>query len=349
MAHFGTLRDFRFKDNDIDDIRGSKLYGRNDEKLGEIDDIIFDHSTGEIQYAVVDTGGWLSSRKFLVPADRLHERPGHDDDFAVDLTKAQVQSFPEYNEKHLEKDEDWRKYENRYRAKWETGPVMHKEGSVNVITPEPDEMPPVSGSSSGSMGDVTPTRIAGKFTDTAPGDKTRLRPTGPASDAEDSRLPGQALESRGPLGMGDQRESEHDRSLADQRSMDREREQVRNHDASMVDSTSRSFAGDVSGRVPDPDRTVYTTSGDNINAGDVGYGDVNRTAVPSGTSRDLPPSYRQTADGTLDTSNDLHRPYPVQQGRPQRWRSFEERLRHHRHDATSSCSVCKLSRDKDAA
>ena len=38
MAHYGTLRDFHFTDIDetTDDIRGAKVYGLNDEKLGKI-------------------------------------------------------------------------------------------------------------------------------------------------------------------------------------------------------------------------------------------------------------------------------------------------------------------------
>ena len=70
MAHFGMLREYRFADV-AEDIRGSKLYGLNDEKLGKIDDVIFDYSTGQIRYIVVDTGGWLSTKKFVVPADQL--------------------------------------------------------------------------------------------------------------------------------------------------------------------------------------------------------------------------------------------------------------------------------------
>ena len=62
MAQCGMLRDYRFT-NDAEDIRGSKLYGLNDEKLGKIDDVIFDHATGDIRYIVVDTGGWLSTQK----------------------------------------------------------------------------------------------------------------------------------------------------------------------------------------------------------------------------------------------------------------------------------------------
>lgn len=97
MANYGMLRNYRFTDT-AEDIRGAKLYGLNDEKLGKIDDVIFDHSEGTIRYVVVDTGGWLSTKKFIVPADRLRASTKHDNDFAVDLTKAQVESFPPYKE-----------------------------------------------------------------------------------------------------------------------------------------------------------------------------------------------------------------------------------------------------------
>ena len=39
MAHYGTLKDARIADAS-EDIRGSHLYGTNDEKLGKIDDVI---------------------------------------------------------------------------------------------------------------------------------------------------------------------------------------------------------------------------------------------------------------------------------------------------------------------
>jgi uncharacterized protein YrrD len=81
MAHYGTLREFRFSDRDADDIRGSSVYGTDDDKLGKIDDVIFDHSTGDIRYAVIDTGGWLSTKKFIIPADRLRASAKHEDDY----------------------------------------------------------------------------------------------------------------------------------------------------------------------------------------------------------------------------------------------------------------------------
>jgi PRC-barrel domain protein len=140
MAKHGMLRDYQFTDA-AEDIRGSSLYGLNDEKLGKIHDVIFDYSTGLIGYLVVDTGGWLSTKEFLVPVDRLRSSTEHKDDFAVDLTKAQVESFPPYKEVDLESDEQWSDYQNRYRSKWEADPIMHRVGTDRNITPTTQQMP----------------------------------------------------------------------------------------------------------------------------------------------------------------------------------------------------------------
>jgi len=140
MANYGMLRDYRFTD-ESEDIRGAKLYGLDDEKLGKIDDVIFDYSSGLIRYVVVDTGGWLRTKKFIVPAERLRASAKHDDDFTVDLTKAQVESFPPYEDTDLESDDQWLDYEGRYRSKWEADPVMHRDGTDRNITPTTQQMP----------------------------------------------------------------------------------------------------------------------------------------------------------------------------------------------------------------
>ncbi|HWR16283.1 MAG TPA: PRC-barrel domain-containing protein [Terriglobales bacterium] len=142
MNHYGTLRDFRFSEKDVDDIRDSDLYGRGDEKLGEIDDVIFDHTTGDIRYVVVDTGGWLSSKKFLVPAGRLEASREHDDDYYVNLSKAEIESFPEYDEDIVSDRDRWNDYETRYTRAWSDGEVMHREEEVDkIVTPTTSEMP----------------------------------------------------------------------------------------------------------------------------------------------------------------------------------------------------------------
>jgi sporulation protein YlmC with PRC-barrel domain len=147
MAHYGRLRDYRFSDAEaVDDIRGSKVYGSDDDKIGKIDDVICDHANGNIQYVVVDTGGWLSSKKFVVSPDRLRPSAKHDDDYEISATKEQIESFPPYNESDVESEDKWKDYEKRYKAAWHDGPVQHRKGSDRDITPTASEMPAEPGS-----------------------------------------------------------------------------------------------------------------------------------------------------------------------------------------------------------
>ena len=189
MAHYGALRDYRFS-GDVDDIRGANLYGRDDDKLGTIKDVIFDHATGTIQYAVVDTGGWLNTKEFLVPADSIHSYDKDDDDFAIDATKQQIEALPKYDDDSVKNDTQWNEYDRKYREAWGSGPVLHKEGSTHTITPEASELP--AGTGSGIDDEAyTPERLAGKFpAAAADSSKLRMRPSGIAARAEDTRLPG---------------------------------------------------------------------------------------------------------------------------------------------------------------
>src|SRR5438270_7518105 len=135
MAHLGTLRDFRF-DDQADDIRGAALYGRDNEKLGKIDDVIFDHSSGELKYAVVDTGGWLSSKRFLVTADRIRSHGDKEEEYIADLTKKQIETLPAYDENRLSDEKQWGEYERDYRRASgfeETGGVLHQAGGTNIL------------------------------------------------------------------------------------------------------------------------------------------------------------------------------------------------------------------------
>jgi sporulation protein YlmC with PRC-barrel domain len=164
MKHYGTLGDYQFSETDAEDIRGSHVYGLNDEKLGKIEDVIFDHPTGDILYAIVDTGGWLSSHKFVVPAYRLKASDKHKDDYETALSKSQIESFPPYNEKDIESHESWQAYEQQYQKAWKADPVLHREGSDRDVTPNAAEVPAPAGSAyigtRQPILDVTPRRIA---------------------------------------------------------------------------------------------------------------------------------------------------------------------------------------------
>ncbi|MGI9102700.1 MAG: PRC-barrel domain-containing protein [Terriglobales bacterium] len=137
MAHLGRLHGHRFTSgSEIDDIRGSNVYGVEDKKLGKIDDVIFDHLSGDIKYVVVDTGGLLSTKRFIVPADRLMKSVEHENDYAVNLTKEQIETFPPYDENAVEAQDRWKDYETRYRAAWTDTPVQHRAGSDKNISPD---------------------------------------------------------------------------------------------------------------------------------------------------------------------------------------------------------------------
>ncbi len=141
MTRYGTLGDYRFSDvkDAANDIRGAAVYGPNDEKLGEIDDVIFDQGTGGIVYVVIDTGGWLSSKKFLVPPSEVRPSLQHRDNYLVDLSKERIESFPPYDGAALTSEELWADYERRYRSNWETRPVMHRVATDRNITPTTEQ------------------------------------------------------------------------------------------------------------------------------------------------------------------------------------------------------------------
>ncbi len=138
MPHYGTLRDTRFED--VEDIRGAEVYGVNDEKLGKIDDVIFDHSSADIRYIVVDTGGWLASKRFLVPANRIEPYGSHEDKFYAELDKERIQMLPEYDEKRLKSETDWSDYEKSYEKGWSDGTVMYNERTGRIITPPANQV-----------------------------------------------------------------------------------------------------------------------------------------------------------------------------------------------------------------
>src|SRR3954463_7522796 len=113
------LRDSEFSDR-AEDIRGATLHGYNNEKIGTIDDIVYDTDTQTARYAIVDTGGLLTTGRFLLPSDYLRQSENDPDAFRTDLTKNQIEDLPEFDEHILGSDQRFRDYEGRYRSKLQT-------------------------------------------------------------------------------------------------------------------------------------------------------------------------------------------------------------------------------------
>jgi hypothetical protein len=339
MAHLGTLRDFRFEDTG-DDIRGAALYGRGDEKLGKIDDVIFDHSSGDLKYVVVDTGGWLSSKKFLVPADRISPRGDKEDQYVVDLSKKQIENFPPYDEKSLNDEKRWGEYERDYRgaAKFEeTGGVLHQAGGTNILVP--DALPaegtragatrkPVSGYKSpiqhhevGVM-DTSATALSHKqgderltfVPDAIGADRGDIKDKEIGSSKPDARSGKGTVANRSVGEAADIARTTRARDIVN-REDDRMHHTDRGSKLSPVEQTIEGDAifnsEDLRGRMHE--------------RGNVHDADVPSYSTVGGTET-------QTSQGRLPTYPDA--------GQGQRWARFEENLRRQRPKIVGRCSIC---------
>jgi hypothetical protein len=97
---------------DFDDL---KVRTPDGDKLGEVDGFIVDPDARRAYYVVVDSGGWFSSRQFLVPIG--HARVDDDGDALVlDVTRDTISRYPEFDRNSFERlgDDELRTYQQRY-------------------------------------------------------------------------------------------------------------------------------------------------------------------------------------------------------------------------------------------
>ena len=339
MAHLGTLHDFRFE-NSTDDIRGAALYGREDEKLGKIKDVIFDHSSGAVQYAVVDTGGWLKSKLFLVPAERIRPRSDREDEYFVALSKEQIENFPVYDENTVGDEKRWDTYERAYRgsAKFEeTGGVLHQAGGTNILVSDglrAQGSAPITSSGRSASGykspihhrevgmmDTTPTGIGQNPSN----DRLEFVPDAIGADRGDIKdKPVIAADS------GSSAKNIADRSIgeaADVSRSTRARDIVNRED-------DRFYHTDRGSKLAPVEQTI---EGDAIfNSEDIAGRMHERGNVHDADE----PSYPLIGGMETETSRGRLPNYPdASQG--QRWARFEENLRRERPRIVGRCSVCE--------
>ena len=185
MTHNGSLGT-RVIPEEIRDIRGTNVRGADDTKLGEVTDVIFDHETMKIHYLIVDSDGWLEAVTFLLPADRISADKNDNDNLAATATRQQIENSPQYDDKALRSERQWKKYEQEFEKYWDEEPVMHMKDSYRIITPSEGPMP-AGASSTGKSSEsanrelnvaaLFPERIAPVFSDPAPSSgKVTLRP-----------------------------------------------------------------------------------------------------------------------------------------------------------------------------
>ena len=209
MKHYATLQDHQF-DADLDDIRGATLYGEGGEKLAKIDDVVYDHRSGDIEYLVANEG---HRRRVLVPVTNVRTAITSDRDFDSDLTHDDIDHLPAFQDAMLKHDDNWSNYlrlhhdamkrdekeaHREYKEEFKDSPVEHQKGDVaHLITPvevpaAPDaNVTPIDRGRQAEddyVPDVTPERLAPVFTNTAQTpDKLNMVPhaghsRGPASE-----------------------------------------------------------------------------------------------------------------------------------------------------------------------
>ena len=127
MEHTSYASGLRYLDaDDLDDsvveFDDLDVVGTNDDRLGELDGFLVEHGAGTVRYLVVDSGGWFTSRRFLLPAehvtiDREAKRA------RVEVSKGTLRDYPEFDEDRFGRfsDEEYHAYQRRLGAAWPTG------------------------------------------------------------------------------------------------------------------------------------------------------------------------------------------------------------------------------------
>jgi hypothetical protein len=110
-----SIRDTQYNDR-FDRIKGTKIFGSDGEKIGTVDDLLIDPEAPNTGYALVDSGGWLSSRRFVLPLDYL-DWSDRDDSLLVPVTKQHIETLPEWDDRYIGTG-DWSRYEDAYSTRW---------------------------------------------------------------------------------------------------------------------------------------------------------------------------------------------------------------------------------------
>ncbi len=84
-----------------------------DGDIGHIDNFLIDSTTWAIRYAVVDTHNWLPGKKILLALDQIDALDWATSEVDVHLTRARIQSAPEFDASHP-LDTDYEKQLRQY-------------------------------------------------------------------------------------------------------------------------------------------------------------------------------------------------------------------------------------------
>lgn len=127
-----TYPDYRdvFSDDSLSHLDDYSVYVDDDDKVGSVEDGLFDDATGQFRYLVVDTGVWIFGKKVLLPIGKAQFDTNQRRVYVRGLTQAQVERLPKYDS-HDTVDYD---YEEDVRG-------VYRETSVGQSLPVEQSMP----------------------------------------------------------------------------------------------------------------------------------------------------------------------------------------------------------------
>lgn len=113
---------------DFDDL---DVHGTDGEKLGELDGFLVEPTAGRVLYLVVDSGGWFTSRRLLLPVEHATlDREARS--LRVNVSKQSLRGYPDFDEDRFGaySDDEFHAYHRRMGAAW-TSDTMH--GATNAF------------------------------------------------------------------------------------------------------------------------------------------------------------------------------------------------------------------------
>jgi uncharacterized protein (TIGR02271 family) len=121
-----TYPDYRdtFSEDSLSHLDDYSVYVDDDNKVGSVDDGLFDDTTGQFRYLIVDTGMWIFGKKVLLPIGKAEFDTNQRRIYVRGLTKEQVEQLPEY---HHDKPVDY-EHEESVRG-------VYREASVDQSVP----------------------------------------------------------------------------------------------------------------------------------------------------------------------------------------------------------------------
>ncbi|MGB3299673.1 MAG: DUF2382 domain-containing protein, partial [Phormidesmis sp.] len=127
-----TYPDYRntFSDDSLSHLDDYSVYVDNDNKVGSVEDGLFDDATGRFRYLIVDTGAWIFGKKVLLPIGKAEFDTNDRRVYVRGLTKDQVENLPEYD-KNQTVDYD---QEERVRGVYRE-PMAGQSAPVSGTTP----------------------------------------------------------------------------------------------------------------------------------------------------------------------------------------------------------------------